>query len=202
MAQTWLEKIKKSEKIGLIQDGKRKVHYRFREGEEMVEEYSMDTDVLVRRAWRKRGTLGADGIWEVEIGDPEPNSSNFESLGIKESNSAPFVARRITKSNLEWRIRNLPYSLDVYTVTAEPENRCITVRTSNKKYFKKLSVPDLERAGLLPEQGRIKFTHQHNTLIITYQKPSEVIQLEKKILEEVKAVKVAHDGDASKCNPS
>ncbi|GLH01995.1 Protein DPCD [Gryllus bimaculatus] len=123
MAQTWLEKIKKSEKIGLIQDGKRKVHYRFREGEEMVEEYSMDTDVLVRRAWRKRGTLGADGIWEVEIGDPEPNSSNFESLGIKESNSA-------------------------------------------------------------------------------YQKPSEVIQLEKKILEEVKTVKVAHDGDASKCNPS
>jgi hypothetical protein len=68
---------------------------------------------------------------------------------------------------LEWRIRNLPYPLSVYSVKAEPESKCITVRTTNKKYFKKLAVPDLERAGLLPEQDKIQFTHKHNTLIIT-----------------------------------
>lgn len=46
----------------------------------------------------------------------------------------------------------------------------ITVRTSNKKYFKKIKVPDLERVGLKPEQDRISFTHQHNTLVVTVRK--------------------------------
>lgn len=77
------------------------------------------------------------------------------------------MTRRVTKNSLEWRIRNLPYTLDTYSVTAEPENSCITVRTSNKKYYKKLAVPDLERVELLPEQGKIQFDHKFNTLIIT-----------------------------------
>lgn len=85
---------------------------------------------------------------------------------------------RITKTCLEWRIRNLPYSQDIYSVTAEPENRCITVRTSNKKYFKKISVPDLERAGVSLEQNRISFLHKYNTLIITVSKNNSCIYLE------------------------
>lgn len=51
------------------------------------------------------------------------------------------------------------------------DGNVITVRTSNKKYFKKLNAPDLERVGLKPEQDRITFTHQHNTLIITVSIP-------------------------------
>lgn len=78
----------------------------------------------------------------------------------------PFITQRITKTALEWRIRNLPYPNNVYSVTAEKDNT-ITVRTSNKKYFKKLKVLDLERIGLKPEQERISFKHQYNTLIIT-----------------------------------
>lgn len=78
----------------------------------------------------------------------------------------PFITRRITKTSLEWRIRNLPYPESIYSVTAEPDGT-MTVRTSNKKYFKKLRIPDLERIGLKPEQQRISFRHQYNTLIIT-----------------------------------
>ncbi|XP_069677865.1 protein DPCD isoform X2 [Periplaneta americana] len=167
----------------------------------MIEEYNMDTDVLTKRAWRKKTSLGGDGQWEVEIGDPEAQILNIDQVGIKESSSAPFMCRRITKTNLEWRIRNLPYPLSVYSVTAEPENKCITVRTSNKKYFKKLAVPDLERVGLLPEQDKLQFTHKHNTLIITYQKPFEVYALEQKILEELKKMKTFKEGDVQ-CNPS
>lgn len=72
----------------------------------------------------------------------------------------------MTKTSLEWRIRNLPYSKEVYSVTAENDGT-ITVRTHNKKYFKKIIVPDLQRVGLVPEQERITFGHQYNTLIIT-----------------------------------
>lgn len=78
----------------------------------------------------------------------------------------PIVTQRMTKTSLEWRIRNLPYPNNVYAVTAEQDNT-ITIRTSNKKYFKKLRVLDLERIGLKPEQERISFRHQYNTLIIT-----------------------------------
>jgi len=78
----------------------------------------------------------------------------------------PFIIRRITKTSLEWRIRNLPYPESVYSVTAEHDGT-MTVRTSNKKYFKKIKIPDLERIGLKPEQQRISFRHQYNTLIIT-----------------------------------
>jgi len=78
----------------------------------------------------------------------------------------PFITKRITKRSLEWRIRNLPYPENIYSVTGEQDGT-ITVRTSNKKYFKKLQVPDLERIGLKPEQERISFIHQYNTLIIT-----------------------------------
>ena len=54
----------------------------------------------------------------------------------------------------------------MYSVTAEDDGT-ITVRTSNKKYFQKIRVPELERVGLKPEQDRISIDHRLNTLIIT-----------------------------------
>lgn len=72
----------------------------------------------------------------------------------------------MTKNALEWRIRNLPYPKDVYSVTAE-EDETITVRTSNKKYFKKIIVPDLQRIGLKPMEENISFSHRFDTLIIS-----------------------------------
>ena len=56
--------------------------------------------------------------------------------------------------------------MSVYSVKAEPGNKCITLRT-NKKYLKKLAIPDLERVGVVPEQDKIQFTHKQNILIIT-----------------------------------
>ncbi|CAD1471824.1 unnamed protein product, partial [Heterotrigona itama] len=173
---------------------KRKVHFLMEDGKEMVEEYHLETNVLVKRAWKEKGKLGQDVGWKVEIGDPEPKQSNIEIYGIQESSSTPFITRRITKIALEWRIRNLPYPQNVYGVTAEDDNT-ITVRTTNKKYFKKIIVPDLERAGLKVEQDRISFIHQFNTLIITYKKPPALLELEKKVLNEILHLKVRKDGD-------
>lgn len=164
------------------------------DGKEMVEEYNLDTNVLVRRAWKEKGKLGQDIGWSVEVGDPELKQDNLETSGIQESSNNPFIIRRITKTSLEWRIRNLPYSKDVYSVTAEDDGT-ITIRTSNKKYFKKIKVPDLERIGLKPEQDRITFGHQYNTLIITYKKPPALLDLDKKIFKEISSLKMARDGD-------
>lgn len=167
-----------------------KVHYALPDGREMVEEYDTNTDVLTRRAWKLKNAIGDGDDWSIEVGDPERTVLMKDGSVIQENSSQvreflvvfflhcvwkvflsqPFIVKRITKRNIEWRIRNMPYPLEVYSVTADADNCSLVVRTTNKKYFKKLSVPDLERANLKPEQDRIKFTHQFNTLIITVSK--------------------------------
>ncbi|KAK1127171.1 hypothetical protein K0M31_003720 [Melipona bicolor] len=192
--EEWLRLIQNATKTAIIQDGKRKVHFLMKDGREMVEEYHLQTNVVVRRAWKEKGKLGQDVGWKVEIGDPEPRQSNIEIYGIEESSNTPFITRRITKTALEWRIRNLTYPQNVYSVTAEDDNT-ITIRTTNKKYFKKIIVPDLERAGLKVEQDRISFIYQFNTLVIKYKKPPALLELEKKILDKILQLKARNDGD-------
>nr|BAN21104.1 conserved hypothetical protein [Riptortus pedestris] len=191
----WMTRVRTAEKTCLIQDGKKKVHYKFQDGEEMAEEYNIETNSLLRRAWKRGNDLSKKGHWEIEVGDPEPDPTSLDSVGLKEQANSPYIIKRVTKKALEWRIRNLPYPLEVYSVTAEPENKCITVRTSNKKYFKKIGIPELERANLLPEQKNIDISYKFGTLIITYTKPSEVIQMERAVLEEIKSVNTIQDGD-------
>ncbi|XP_077259467.1 protein DPCD isoform X1 [Temnothorax americanus] len=189
-SKSWLKIIQDARKTAVIEDGKRKVHFLLEDGKEMVEEYNTDTNVVVRRAWKEKNNFGTNVGWTVEVGDPELKQSNIEIYGIEESSNAfvvflqPFITRRITKTSLEWRIRNLPYPESVYSITAEQDGT-MTVRTSNKKYFKKLKIPDLERIGLKPEQQRISFWHRYNTLIITYKKPPQLLDVEKKVLNTV-----------------
>ncbi|BET02007.1 deleted in primary ciliary dyskinesia homolog (mouse) [Nesidiocoris tenuis] len=199
----WLEKLKNAEKTCIIQEGKRKVHYRFNDGEEMAEEYNMATDIILRRAWKRKNTLKQGDQWEVELGDPEPTSlQSSDEIGLRESTNMPYVLKRMTKTNIEWRIRNLPYPIETYSVTASPSEKCITVRTTNKKYFKKLDIPELERANVLPKQENVSFAHNLNVLIISYKKPTEVLQIEQVVLTMVKSLKTITDPGQLPCNPS
>ncbi|KAL0129967.1 hypothetical protein PUN28_001912 [Cardiocondyla obscurior] len=188
--ESWLKIIQNARKTAVIEDKKRKVHFLFEDGREMVEEYNVDTNVVVQRAWKEKNSFGTNIGWVVEVGDSPPGlkQNNIEICGIQESSNAPFITRRITKTSLEWRIRNLPYPESVYSVTAEHDGT-LTVRTSNKKYFKKIKIPDLERIGVKPEQERISFRHQYNALIITYKKPPQLLDVEKKILALVLQLK-------------
>ncbi|XP_014485711.1 PREDICTED: protein DPCD isoform X2 [Dinoponera quadriceps] len=190
--ESWLKTLQNAQKNAIIQDGKRKVHYMLQDKQELVEEYNMNTNVVVRRAWRKKNNFGKAIGWSIEVGESEIVEGDDEACEIRESSNMPIVVRRITKRSLEWRIRNLRYPKDVYSVTAE-EDGSITVRTSNRKYFKKLEVPDLQRIGLKPKQDNITFTHQLNTLIITYKKPKVLLDVEGKILAEVLKLNVVSD---------
>ncbi|KAL0269949.1 UNVERIFIED_CONTAM: hypothetical protein PYX00_007522 [Menopon gallinae] len=194
--QSWLISIRDAEKTCIVQDGKKKVHFKFQDGREMVEEYSLETNVIIRRAWRTCKKFASQPKWEIEVGDPDPVfAEEMDNIGITECSTAPFVTKRITKTSLEWRIRNLPYPVDMYKVEATPEENCITIRTQNKKFFKKIMLPDLQRLGLKPVQENIEFTHKFNTLIITYKKPPELLLSEKLILEEINKLKVSKEGD-------
>ncbi|XP_060624246.1 protein DPCD [Anolis sagrei] len=193
---SWLEALRAARKTALVSDGKRKIHYLFTDGKEMAEEYDMKTNQLFLRKWREKNTLGASGNWQIEVGEPNLFvPATLDRDLIKESSSNPVFMRKDTKSSFQWRIRNLPYPKDVYSVSVEKDQRCCVVRTTNKKYYKKFSIPDLDRFQLPLDSTALSFTHANNTLIITYQKPKEILAAEEELQKELKKIKAANDGD-------
>ncbi|XP_035673611.1 protein DPCD-like [Branchiostoma floridae] len=198
----WLSYLQSAEKTALVQDGKKKVHFKFPDGKEMAEEYDVKTNDLLLRKWRKKGTLGGSGTWEIEVGDPQVvRPVAMETQGMVESSSNPIFTRRDTKKAFMWRIRNLPYPVETYNITVDADNRCIIIRTTNKKYYKKFPIPDMDRAGLPMEQRAVNYAHANNTLVITYEKPAGVLEMERQVMQELKKLKAAKDGDVE-CNPS
>ncbi|XP_056441635.1 protein DPCD [Gadus chalcogrammus] len=191
----WEDLLKSSKKTALVHDGKRKIHYLFEDGKEMAEEYDLTTDDLLVRKWRSRNPLGAPGSWEAEVGEPFSALASADSEMIKENLSNPVFLRQDTKTTFQWRIRNLPYPKEVFSVEVEPADRCCVVRTSNKKYYKKFVVPDLERCQLTLDGSALSFTHANNTLIISYKKPKEVLTLERDLLRELKKLDSTGQGE-------
>ncbi|XP_075072379.1 protein DPCD [Mixophyes fleayi] len=195
-AQQWLESLRAAKKTCLLQDGIRKVHYLFSEGKEMAEEYDHKTNELLVRKWRQKSALGASGQWEIEIGEtPLPVIGALQPDFLKENSSNPVFMRKDTKTSFQWRIRNLPYPKDVYSITVDQTERNCIVRTTNKKYYKRFSIPDLDRCQLDLNESALSFAHANNTLIITYQKPKEILAVEEELQRELKSMKTNTEGD-------
>lgn len=71
----------------------------------MVEEYSMDTNIVVRRAWKVAKKFGAQPRWEVEIGDQDPTLvEDMENTGIKECSTAVSI---LIKYNYQEQTRKI-----------------------------------------------------------------------------------------------
>ncbi|CAH2007865.1 unnamed protein product [Acanthoscelides obtectus] len=188
MTSDWYNRLRNAKKSCMVDRNLKKIHYAFENGQEMVEEYNLDTNVVTRRAWKHKGELECQGEWDIEIGDPEPTFEKKDEEMIRESSNQPFVSRRITKLNLEWRIRNLPYPLNTYSVTVDNESNdsgCLVVRTTNKKYYKRLPVSDLNRLNITLEQENVSFTHKFNTLVISYKKPKKLLEFETTVWKEI-----------------
>ena len=90
---------------------------------------------------------------------------------IVSSNANPVFMRKDTDKRFEWRIRNLPYSKEVYTVEVDHNKQEIVLKTSNKKYYKRFDIPDLKRSGINLEESEVVWKYQNNTVIIGYDKP-------------------------------
>eukprot|EP00913_Durusdinium_trenchii_P034970 g32712.t1 len=107
------------------------------DGGEMVEEYDEKTDVLLVRKVRKQTTVGKEGDWVYEVGQATEAAFDPYSDTLRASSSNPIFLRKDTPEHFQWRIRNLPYPADVYSVSVDHEKQEIVVRTSNKKYYKR-----------------------------------------------------------------
>eukprot|EP01064_Diplonema_japonicum_P031326 TRINITY_DN5557_c1_g1_i1.p1 TRINITY_DN5557_c1_g1~~TRINITY_DN5557_c1_g1_i1.p1 ORF type:complete len:200 (+),score=32.59 TRINITY_DN5557_c1_g1_i1:23-601(+) len=171
-------------KTSLIQGGVRKVHSTYNGSVELVEEYDVITDKLQTRKWRVDTRLGGEGKWEVEVGSEPPIGNEL----LVAAASTPLLSRVDTSTVFEWRVRNLPYPREVYSLTIDAPSE-ITIRTTNKKYFKKILVPDMLRGGLALEQSSLSWTHAHNTLVVSYVKPKQILQEEAAAADERKKMK-------------
>ena len=154
----------------MMSGGRKKVHTTWDDiGIEMVEEYDATTDQLLLRKLRKETVGARESKWEIEVGE-DSQAVGADAL-LVESSSQPSMTRKDTKDCFQWRVRNIEYPPEVYEITADTEKNQIVVRTTNKKWFKRISIPDMERMGLIVEQSGIKFTHANRTLVVSYTKP-------------------------------
>jgi hypothetical protein len=128
----------------MASDGKVKVHTTWPDGSEQVEEYDQKTEQLLSRKLRKKSHVGGEGPWEYEIGEVPPRPSDS---GIVENPDNPICVRRDTRRQFQWRIRNISFPVEVYQVTVTPQEHTVIIRTLNKKWYKKLVVPDTQRLG-------------------------------------------------------
>ncbi|KAJ3414593.1 hypothetical protein HDV05_006332 [Chytridiales sp. JEL 0842] len=162
----------------IVQDGVKKVHSTYPDGTECVEHFDLKSDDILLRRWRRKTVLGAYTDWEYEIGEPPAKSST--NPFIKESDTAPKVHRRDSKDAYIWRIRNLPYPKSTYLLSIDESKRFIVVRTTNKKYYTKISIPDFERMRnpIYLEESNLSFDWGANTLVVRYKKPPVILQQE------------------------
>ncbi|KAJ3025717.1 UNVERIFIED_CONTAM: hypothetical protein HDU68_006767 [Siphonaria sp. JEL0065] len=161
---------------------------------EQIEEFDTKSNLLLTRKLRKKTLIGKEGPWIYEVGQEPASEVKIKTFmdEISESAGAPQVSRLDTLKEFVFRIRNLVYPLDVYNVTAEGDK--IVVRTSNKKYFARLSITDLDRINQKTlEQASLSIDHKSDTLIISYKKPQ-------KILENEEKERKARQQDAAKLN--
>eukprot|EP00054_Salpingoeca_dolichothecata_P000656 m.17249 g.17249 ORF g.17249 m.17249 type:complete len:196 (-) comp11089_c0_seq1:24-611(-) len=194
--ETWLAQLQEAKKTSMVADGVRKVHLTFKDGTELVEEYDLKAGILLVRKWQRKAQLGGSKGWQYEVGEAPPVASSG-LLAVSSTN--PIFVRSDTSKNFEWRIRNLPYPLDIYQLTVENEQ--LVLRTTNKKYFKKFEIEDLKRCGLSLESGLASMAHANNTLIITYPKPEAILKLEAILRDTYKKGKAVEEGDVD-CHPS
>ncbi len=92
----------------------------------------------------------------------------------------PIFLRKDTDERFEWRIRNLKWPKDVYSLEIDHNKQEIVVRTSNKKYYKRFDIPDLRRLKINLEESSLVWKFQNNTLIIGYDKPEKILELDRK----------------------
>lgn len=173
---------------------RKKVLTSFPDGSELVEEYDITTGELLLRKRRERAVLSGDAKWDYLFGE-EAQTWTPQTGTLKENTANPLFLRKDTKQNFQWRIRNLPYPKDVYNLTINHDEQVLVVRTTNKKYFKKISVPELKVLHLSLNEQSLHWSHDNNTLIVSYLKPQELLEAEAKERKQLRELQADSESE-------
>ncbi|CAK61410.1 unnamed protein product (macronuclear) [Paramecium tetraurelia] len=175
----YLQFVGKPHITAVIAGGRRRVNYTFEDKSELVEEYDINNHELISRKWKRVSNI-KESQWIYEVGEA-PIDQQGE---LKLSNANPIFVRKDTPQHFQYRVRNLNYPEDVYKVEVDENTQEIVIRTSNKKYYKRFAIPDMRRANLKLEQGKVTHVYKNNTLIVSYPKPDQILEREYQIRQE------------------
>lgn len=146
-------------------------------GIETVEFADITTGKLIARKQRERLTSGSDGQWEYTYGSPVDNTSDKDLMSVSSKN--PTFLRMDSEDNWEYRVRQIPYPAQTYNVTVDEQRNQIVIRTSNKKYFKRIDAPPGEKF----DPSKVDWAWNYGTLVIRHAKPARVKVAEKAEME-------------------
>jgi len=123
-------------------------------------------------------TTEEDG-WQLvdEYGEKTPPrmlspSPERTSDSIAQCSDTPAFSQEDTTEHFQWIVTNLPYPASTYDITVDSVRQQIVIRTSNKKYYKRIDVPDLVDRGLQLSDKLLQWKHSQNTLVVSYLKPT------------------------------
>jgi hypothetical protein len=67
----------------------------------------------------------------------------------------------------QWRVRNLNFPKENFLVEIDKPKQDITIKTLNKKYYKRFDIPDMKRVNIELDEKLLKVNFMNNTLVIT-----------------------------------
>lgn len=156
---------------------------------------TLDTGELIARRMRTKTVYGAENPWEVVYGQINEGKKEVDMLEL-DSNKNPTFIRQDTEKAWQWRVRNIPYPAQVYNITVDEEKNQIVIRTSNKKYFKRIDAPNNEKF----DSSKVNWTWGYNTLVVTHDKPPRLISIEREEQKWRLSLPCKEEGEPD-CNP-
>lgn len=67
----------------------------------------------------------------------------------------------------QWRVRNLSYPESTYNITIDPTDNKFVIRTTNKKYYKRFGVPEMDALKRKLDPTDFSWYHRNNALVIS-----------------------------------
>jgi hypothetical protein len=102
------------------------------------------------------------------IASPSPERTSND---IAQCSDNPTFSQEDTTEYFQWIVTNLPYPASTYDIKVDSVRQQIVIRTSNKKYYKRIDVPDMVDRGLQLSDKLLQWKHSQNKLVVSYLKP-------------------------------
>jgi hypothetical protein len=177
----------------------------YQDGFEMVEELDATSKELLVRRWKApAGPAQAAARWEYELGEAPAAAAAGGAAGallLRESSSAMTWLARDAGAEWHFVVRNSAFPLNVFHLSVEGDS--LVLRTSNKKFFKRWTIPSLQRAGRQPEGHAVQLVTAAEGLVVRYRKPQDLHRAEleerKKRLQSVASSLAGGGGKDADC---
>ena len=159
------------------------------DGAERSEEWTSCKGRLFSRKWKEPSSsiLTDNEKWTYEIWNEVASNgqSNSNEIMLTAKENPTFYAQDSERFFI-WKITNYPWGAENCSLTVSNEDNEATIRSKNKKFFKRFKVPALSRVNEPLREDAFKVSHEqeNNVLLIKYQKPEIVLQAERADHEE------------------